>query len=135
MPTDDDTKGFKNYWYEEGFKNAINYKINEEITIKILSAPYFIATKLEAFKGRGNSDGRTSHDFEDIIFVLENRKSIWDELNHADHKLKEYLTLEFRTLFKNKNLFEWIDCHVESGSPPASILIMDEIQKLIAEIK
>ena len=34
--------------------NALSKKLNYSISIKIISAPYFIATKLEAFKDRGN---------------------------------------------------------------------------------
>jgi hypothetical protein len=36
---------------------------------------------------------------------------------------------EFEILLKNPNLFEWIDSHVERGSPPATYLIMDELRK------
>jgi predicted nucleotidyltransferase len=71
MPTDDPSIGFTNIWYPEGFNHAINYEIDEDNIIKILDAPYFIATKLEAHKGRGENDGRLSQDFEDIVYVLE----------------------------------------------------------------
>ncbi len=55
MPTDDPTIGFKNKWYPEGFDHAIDYDIDEVTAIKILSPAYFIATKIEAHKGRGIS--------------------------------------------------------------------------------
>ncbi|HRF75642.1 MAG TPA: nucleotidyl transferase AbiEii/AbiGii toxin family protein [Chitinophagales bacterium] len=132
MPTNDSSIGFTNIWYPEGYKNAVNYKIDERCIVKILSAPYFIATKLEAYKNRGKDDGRTSKDFEDIIYVLENREVIWDEINNSTENLKNYLLTEFRNLLKNPNLFEWIDCHVERGSPPASYFIMEEIEKFTA---
>lgn len=38
--------------------------------LHFLSAPYLLATKIEAFKTRGNSDFLGSHDFEDIITVI-----------------------------------------------------------------
>ena len=100
--------------------------------MKILSAPYFIATKLEAFKGRGQGDGRTSHDFEDIVYVLENRRTIWDELRNTSGELKKYFVDEFKKLKENPNLFEWIDCHVDYESPPASYFIMQEIEAYIS---
>ena len=62
MPTKDSSIGFSNKWYPDGFNQAVDYIIDEGCTVKILSAPYFIATKLEAFKGRGQKDGRTSQD-------------------------------------------------------------------------
>jgi len=36
-----------------------------------LPASYFIASKIEAFKSRGQNDEHTSTDFEDIVFVLD----------------------------------------------------------------
>jgi predicted nucleotidyltransferase len=131
MPTDDESIGFKNSWYPEGFKNAIEYKIDEKTKVYILSAPYFIATKLEAFKSRGGNDGRTSHDFEDIVYVLENRRTIWQEVQNTSFELKKYLVSEFKKLNQNPSLFEWIDCHVDVGSPPASYFIIEEIEGFI----
>ena len=46
MPTNDPSIGFGNKWYPEGFSTAVDYFIDERCTVKILSAPYFIATKL-----------------------------------------------------------------------------------------
>ena len=128
MPTDDPSIGFTNKWYPEGFAQAVNYDIDEHCTVRILSAPYFVATKLEAFKSRGKSDGRTSHDFEDIIYVIENRQVIWEEINNAEAGIKEYLKAEFKTLLNNPGIVEWIDSHVERGSPPATYTILDKIK-------
>ena len=103
MPTNDASIGFTNIWYPDGYAHAVNYEIDELSKVKILSAPYFIATKLEAHKDRGRNDGRTSQDFEDIIYVLENREAIWKEINNSSESLKNYLLLEFRSLLKNPN--------------------------------
>lgn len=132
MPTNDPSIGFSNKWYPEGFNQAINYEIDESCTVKILSAPYFIATKLEAFKGRGKSYGRTSKDFEDIVYVLENRQGIWEEMNNAGEDIKAYLRSEFLNLLNNPDIFEWIDGHVERGSPPATYFILDKLKQFIA---
>lgn len=129
MPTNDPSIGFSNKWYPEGFKHAVDCELDERCTVKILSSPYFIATKLEAFKGRGQGDGRTSDDFEDIVYVLENRRGIWSEMNSAAEDVKEYLRTEFRELIKNTNIYEWVDCHVERGSPPATAIILEELRK------
>lgn len=132
MPTNDPSIGFTNIWYPEGFEKAVDYEIDERSIIKILSGPYFIATKLEAHKGRGKNDGRTSQDFEDIVYVLENRELIWEEMDNSDKSVKEYLQSEFKILLKNPNLFEWIDSHVERGSPPATYIIIDKIKTFTA---
>lgn len=71
MPTEPEAIGFSNIWYPKGFQTAINYPLDEQTEIKIFSLPYFVATKWEAFKGRG-TDFRTSTDFEDLVYVFEN---------------------------------------------------------------
>lgn len=129
MPTDDSSIGFKNKWYPEGFKKAINFEIEEDNIAKILSPEYFIATKMEAFKSRGNNDGRTSRDFEDIVFTLENRNSIWNELSNSDIEVKEYLKKEFNEFLTNPHIEEWIDSHVERASPPATNYILEDMKK------
>lgn len=88
MPTTDVAMGFKNKWYPDGFEQAMEYELDADTNVKILTAPHFVATKLEAFKNRGGNDPRQSHDFEDIVYLLENRSVIWDEMNAVDAKLK-----------------------------------------------
>lgn len=129
MPTTDVVIGFENKWYPDGFKNAIEYAIDESETIKILAPEHFLATKLEAFKSRGSSDPRQSQDFEDIVYVLENRNAIWFELAHCNDLLRRYLKNEFGSLLAQKGIEEWIDCHIEFHSPPSTYLIIEELKK------
>lgn len=133
MATGEDVLGFSNKWYPEGYTNALDYVIDEEHTIKIFSAPYFIATKLEAFKSptrKDNNNGIYSTDFEDIIFVLENRSAIWDELETAPKTVRNYLKNEFQQLLLNPLFEEWVDAHAGYGSPPATYYIIDRLKEL-----
>ena len=131
MPTEDDTIGFSTKWYSEGYKEAVQFRIDNQLAVKILTAPYFIATKLEAFRDRGKGDGRTSKDFEDIVYVLENRESIWNEMNTAPKDVRSYLKNEFGKLSANKNIHEWIDGHVERGSNTITDFLIDEMRKFL----
>jgi len=45
-----------------------------------LRPPLFIATKLEAFRGRGGGDVVTSHDLEDIVMVIDGRPELVEAL-------------------------------------------------------
>ncbi len=119
MPTDESVLGFSNKWYKEGFANLHRYRIDEITEVNIFSAPYFIASKIEAFKGRGHNDGRFSQDFEDIVFVLDNRKNIWDEFKATSNDLSSYLKVEFSTLLNNPNFDEWLSAHMEYATATA----------------
>lgn len=130
MPTEGNVLGFSNKWYPEGYKNAVDYQIDEHL-VKIFSAPYLIASKLAAFKNRGKNDGRTSSDFEDIVFVFENRFSIWDELTQCDEAVKEYLRKEFISFLNNPLFEEWVDTHAGYGSPPATYYILERLKEFV----
>lgn len=132
MPTDEGVLGFSNRWYKKGFSNITSYQIDERTQVNVFSSPYFIASKLEAFKGRGNNDGRTSQDFEDIVFILDNRKAIWQELNEAKQDLKKYLKEEWSRLLKNRNIDEWLSAHLEYETAAARTrIILKELKELV----
>jgi predicted nucleotidyltransferase len=115
MPTDPSILGFSNKWYIDGVKNAIVYEMTNGESIRIFTSPYFIASKMEAFKTRGKSDLYGSHDLEDIVFVLDNRDSIAEELFASEKNVKDYLKTEFNTLLKNNNFEEALLGHVEQS--------------------
>ncbi|MBL7728296.1 MAG: nucleotidyl transferase AbiEii/AbiGii toxin family protein [Dinghuibacter sp.] len=127
LPTNDSLAGFHNKWYPAGFQNAILHCIDEHCCINILSPVYFIAAKLEAFKGRGNNDGRTSKDFEDIVCVFENRQRIWEELEQADDHVREYVQKELSILAAKRGFGEWLDCHVNRANPLAAADMLKKI--------
>jgi hypothetical protein len=56
--------------------------------INLISAPAFLATKFEAFHTRGKGDLLLSHDFEDIINVVEGRQSIVEEVGAGGTALR-----------------------------------------------
>lgn len=118
MPTDEIILGFSNQWYKEGFRTAVLFSIDELHSVNIFTAPVFIAAKLEAFKNRGNNDGRLSSDFEDIIFVLENRSTIWEELKNTEGSLNLYLLETFNNLRHYKYIEEWIEAHTRQSIYP-----------------
>lgn len=68
--------------------------------IRLITAPHFLATKLEAFYGRGQGDFLFSHDLEDIVTVIDGRPALVDEIQVANPALRAYLAAEFATLLR-----------------------------------
>lgn len=131
MPTHDKPLGFSNPWYPMGFANAVIYEIDERHPIKIFNSTFFLASKLSAFEGRGKNDGRTSTDFEDIVYVLENRSLIWVELENCEKEVKQYLKNAFNSLLNNPFFEEWIDAHTSFGSPVATDFILQSLKNFV----
>lgn len=91
MPTDTNILGFSNLWYGDAIKNYTLKKMPSGKTIKIVTPPYFIGTKIEAFLGRGKNDFIMSHDIEDIISVIDGREELPKEIRKTDPNLKKYI--------------------------------------------
>ena len=124
MPAEDGPLGPSNRWYKVGFQNLWSTKVKNQ-EIRILSAPCFLATKFEAFKNRG-TDYRTSYDFEDIIYVLDNRTTIVDEIEIDFPEIKQFLKEEFKRIYTDLSFEEIITCHIHP-------LIQEERWPLIKE--
>lgn len=90
-----------NRWFAPGFEQRETIDIDEE-TIQIVPLPYFLATKFEAYNNRGNKEPRTSHDFEDIVYVLDNRMDIVAQLLKSPEDVKPFLKSEFESILADK---------------------------------
>lgn len=95
MPTEESVLGFSNRWYPHAADSAMQMMLPSGNIIRLISAPAFLATKFEAFQTRGKSDLVFSHDFEDIINMLEGRAAIVAEVAASTPVLCSYLATQF----------------------------------------
>lgn len=105
MPTVKDILGFANRWYPLAIATAQTVVLPSGLQIKLIAAPVFIATKLEAFNDRGKDasgqpDFLGSHDMEDIITVSDRRPELLDECRAMPAELRTYLAQAFNALFE-----------------------------------
>lgn len=117
MPTVKDILGFANRWYPLALQTAELVTLPSGMSIRLISAPVFIGTKLEAFKDRGkDADGRPdflgSHDLEDIITVADRRPELLAECRAAAPELRAYLAAEFTALFANSEFEQALSGHL-----------------------
>lgn len=106
MPSEEGILGFHNRWYPLAIETAERVKLPNGKQINLISAPVFIATKLEAFKGRGDKDFFASHDLEDIISVIDGRDELIEEIKNSNEELQVYVADEIRKLFDESD-FEY----------------------------
>ena len=91
MPTEEGIIGFSNRWYREAIRAAREIALRGDLSIRLVTAPYFIATKYEAFIGRGRGDYLASHDFEDLMAVIDGRPELEAELSAASAQLRKHI--------------------------------------------
>ncbi len=98
MPLDAGVLGFSNRWCPEAMKTSMVYPLRPGLTIQVINAPHFLATKLEAFKDRGGGSCWGSHDLEDLLYVVDGRASIADEVRRENQVLRDFLRFEITQL-------------------------------------
>lgn len=132
MPTREEILGFANRWYPEGYASSYQTDLGEGSVIRLFQPPYFLATKMEAFLDRGKGDGRLSTDFEDIVYILNNRNAIWDEMRAAPPELKNFLQQQFGDLLENGYLYEWVSAHLEYAEQRRTSTIIWGLEDFVA---
>lgn len=98
MPVDPGVLGFTNRWYHHAVDSATRVQLADGLSIRVVSAPAFVATKLEAFAGRGGNDILASHDLEDVLNIVDGREELGDELGAAPEALRQAVADAFRAL-------------------------------------
>jgi len=131
MPVDPSILGFSNRWYRDGVEFSTEIELPNKNKIRIFTAPYFIASKIEPFKSRDRNDKRMSPDFEDIIYVLDNMDEVVDDLKKRESSLREYVQNFLASLLNDEDLDEAVAAALPYGTGQAGI---DRIKQIMNEI-
>lgn len=108
MPTAPGILGFSNRWYPLAMVTAEKRALPSGVTIRLIAAPLFVATKFEAFVDRGAEDLLGSHDLEDIINVIDGRPELADEIARADGELRSHLAGKCAALLAMPNFMNYL---------------------------
>ncbi len=119
-----------NRWFEQGFDKAYSYSL-DDLDIKLLPLPYFLATKFDAFFDRGIKDLYTSHDFEDIVYLFNHLSDITEQILNSDIKVKTYLMDCASKIIDSPRLQEAIVANLYYEAQDQRVeLIMNKLNKL-----
>ena len=116
MPTDATILGFSNDWYTPAFEHSDSIVVSG-VALRVISGPYFIATKLAAFLSRGSDDVQRSHDIEDIVAVLAGRTELASEVGAAPRDVREFIGDTLAMLIRDRDLSSAVYGHL----PPDAV--------------
>lgn len=131
MPDDEEVLGFGNRWYQAAMETATTYALTPDLTIRLVTPVYFLATKLEAFKGRGNGDTLGSRDIEDIVHLVDGRPELVEEVRLAPSEVQAYFAEELATLL-NDQYFEYAVSSQAGGSSEREAIIFERLEQVAA---
>jgi predicted nucleotidyltransferase len=116
MPIEGAVLGFTNRWYAEGFERSGSVRLPDGAEIRIFSLPYLVASKLEAFKGRGGNDFMGSSDMEDIVTIIDGAADFKEQIAGAPKSVRSYLQDRFREFLADERFLDGL----EGNLPPAA---------------
>jgi len=122
VPLDEKVLGFANRWYKPGYETAAAATLPSGLVLRHLSAPYFMATKLEAFKDRGNNDVYLSHDLEDVITVVDGREELISELSSAPPDVRDFVVQTLRSILRHTDFTNVLPGIVSQSSRTGLVL-------------
>lgn len=136
MPVLGQVLGFSNEFYTVAVQTAVLREIAEGLTIRLISAPCFLATKLEAFRDRGEGDFMGSSDMEDVIAVLDGRPEVIEEIANAPHEVRAFLMNSFAEILEDDDFLDSLSGHLEfEGDNPGRVQIFLERVRAIASMR
>ncbi|MFA6542015.1 MAG: hypothetical protein WCT99_10475 [Bacteroidota bacterium] len=100
-----------NPWFGAGFRLAKRVTVMQK-EIRILPLAYFLATKFSSYHERGGGDPRTSHDIEDIVYILDNRRDTVEQITSSPEEVRDYLKEEFRMILRSDLFREAVRSHL-----------------------
>jgi predicted nucleotidyltransferase len=91
MPTLTEILGFSNRWYQRAASECMRYTLPSGMTIQLIKPELFVATKIEAFLGRGDDDFIMSHDIEDIFSIVDGRPELIEEIEASEEDVRRFI--------------------------------------------
>lgn len=132
MPTDEKILGFGNRWYAEAMEQSVRMLLPNGHTIRHVTAPYFLGTKLEAFEGRGKRDYFASHDFEDLVAVIDGRGELLEELGNSAAALRTYVAGRLREYTLDPALVDALPGVILDPGSKRAELVFERMQAIAA---
>ena len=132
LPVREEVLGWRSQWFDQALQKAQIMEI-EGHRIKVVSAPFFVALKLDAFEDRGKSDFISSTDFEDVICLFNGRRNVVDEIL-AETAVCDGIAEKFCTYLQKPDVEDavWGFVQTESDSENRFKAIMAAFRRLAA---
>jgi hypothetical protein len=136
MPPDAAILGFENRWQGASVPDAVECTLPSGATIRAAPPAYLLATKIEAFNGRGHEDFLGSPDFGDMIALIDGREELRGEVQDSEPELRAYLASELASLSTHARFREGVSGALRAdfaSQARAEAVVLPRIEQLIEE--
>jgi hypothetical protein len=89
MPADAAALGFTNRWYPAVLAERVEHELPSQRRVFVAPPVLLVATKLDAWRGRGGGDLLASRDAEDLVRLVDGRDALVDEITASSAEVRE----------------------------------------------
>jgi predicted nucleotidyltransferase len=132
MPTDAAVLGFENEWQREAFPHAVDVSLPSGLRIGAVPPPFLLATKLEAYLGRGEGDLLGSADFADIVALVDGREELLAETRAGPKQLRAYVAATLEQMLADERVLDGVRAQLlpDAASQARSDLVVARLREL-----
>lgn len=105
--------GPTNRWYREAIVAPTLHSMSEDLDIRAITPIFFVATKLEAFRGRGAGDYLASHDIEDTLTVVAGLPALREQIAHEATPVAREVRAELVALRGKEAFIDAVPAHFD----------------------
>jgi hypothetical protein len=134
MPALERVLGFTNRWYRQARRQSEERELPGGVRIRAVTAPLFLATKIEAFGSRGRGDFVASHDLEDIIAVVDGRPGLADEVKRAPAPIGRFLARTLGWWLHDRDFLAAVPGHLpgDAASQARAPVVLERLRAIAA---
>lgn len=121
--------GITNRWYAKAAQNSVLHTLPSGKRLRNVTAPFFIATKLEAFFGRGKGD-YGHQDIEDIVTVVDGRPELAMEIEKSDPEVRDYIKDEMDGLMGDELFVDTLQVHLRPHDQNRLPVIVERLRAI-----
>jgi predicted nucleotidyltransferase len=112
MPSEKKILGFANPWYPLAVKTAGRAAMPSGAEIRLIHAPVFVATKLDAFLDRGAGNFLMSYDLGDALAIVDGRDELLAEFAGLDPEMTRFVGASFARLLATPRFRNYLPGHL-----------------------
>lgn len=114
--------------------SAVLHELEPDLRVRVVTAVYFCATKLEAFAGRGKNDYQSSHDLEDVMAVVDGRTELIEEIRTGAGDVRTHIAAEIRKLLAIREFLDALPGYLlpDQASQARVSILLERLRKIAA---
>jgi hypothetical protein len=121
-----------NRWFMSGFEKSFSVEL-EDVSIRLMPLPYFLASKMEAFFDRGVHDLYASHDLEDMLYLFNYTTNLAEQVLKADNEVIDYLKVSMNRMLSDAKIREVIPAHLFYETADERLeIILEKMKRIVS---